>query len=1306
MDAEASSTTTEAPGTPGAGEVYRFPLSFAQQRLWVLDRLVPDSALYNVPRTMRLAGVLDVGALQAALAEVVRRHEVLRTQIGTDAGVPVQLILPSMDVALPVEDLSALPGSERRVRALQRATEEAAAPFDLAHGPLLRARLLRLASDEHWLLLTLHHIVTDGWSSTVLGREISQLYAANLSGAASPLPPLPIQYADFAVWQRDWLTGDALARQLAYWRPTLANLPPLELPTDRPRPAVAGAHGDRVRFTIDAALTRAIKDLARREGATLFMTLAAAFQVLLHRYSGQDDFAIGVPTAGRGKPELDPLIGFFVNTLVLRADLAGEPTFRALLGRVRQHALDAYAHQDLPFEKLVEELAPARDLSRNPLFQVLFALQNTAPVEWNLPGLEVESVDGVHIDAAKFDLTVSITEVDGVLRARFGYATAMFDAATIERMCAQYAALLASVIAAPDTPIGRLPMQTAAERARVVVEWNRTAAPYPHDTSLHRLFETVAARTPEAIAIVDGGETLTYAELDARANRLAHAIAARDLGAERAVGVCFERGAALVVAMLACAKAGAAYVPLDPELPPQRIALLLRDAGVRMIVTTTAALARLPASGFDVLCTARDAAAIASLPATRLGIDGDGSTIAYVMYTSGSSGTPKGVAIPHRAVARLVCGTDYIELGPDDVVAHVANPAFDAATFEIWGALVNGARICVIPRLVALAPAELATALARHRVTTLFLTTALFNLMARERPAAFRHCRTVLFGGEAVEPRWVAEVLAAGAPQRLLHVYGPTETTTFATAQRVDAVAADAVTIPIGRPIANTEAYVLDRYRDAVAVGVPGELCIGGPGLARGYLGNPELTAERFVAHPFSAEPGARLYRTGDRVRHRGDGAIEFLGRFDRQVKLRGHRIEPAEIESALTRLPQVRDAAVVLHGTVADDRRLTAYVVAAPGADADANVLWRELRVSLPEYMVPTAIVFLQAIPLTPNGKVDRAVLPDPTDLSQMRTGWRIPPQTLLHSTIATIWEEILGIKEVGVRDNFFDIGGHSLLAAQMIDRVNQACGASLPLTTLFAEATIEHLSNVLMGTVTGTASPIVTVNAGGTRPPMFFLHGDFVGGGFYCRRLGLALGADQPFYAVHPHGLDQPQVPPTIEAMAADRVQAIRAVRPHGPYLLGGHCNGAFVALEIARQLLAAGESVPLVVLIDARAPWKPVRLFDSAGPLRAPAAAPQKAEVPSELADAPAGLTMDKYLRAIALYKPAPYAGRVAVLRAETFRDMRPTLGWSTVSTQVDAHQLAGDHQTAMTRHSAETGACIAACIDAALRPRESR
>jgi amino acid adenylation domain-containing protein len=1223
--------------------------------------------------------------LHRALNDVVARHEVLRAHIGVEQGVPVQVVAPELHIDLEVRDFRALPATQRVTEAERQARISVNTPFELAHGPLLRASLLRLADDEHWFLLTLHHIVTDGRSSAVLGRELSALYNAYVLNSPSPLPNLPLQYTNYATWQREYVRGDVLERQLAYWKPVLAELPLLDLPTDRARPAQADSRGGWLNFTIDATLTHQLRELGRREGATLFMTLLAAFTVLLHRYSGQEDVVVGVPTAGRLRPEFEQLIGFFVNTLALRVDMQGVPTFAALLARVRRTALDAYAHQDIPFEKLVEQAAPKRDPSRNPLFQVLFTLVNTSLVEWSFAGIETSRCGFAGSSTSELDLSLMLSEVASGLRCEVNYATALFDAATIERMVGHYRTLLDSIVAQPGQTIDRLPLQSAVERERLLAAWNRPATPYPDATCVHRLVEAVAARTPAAPAVIDGERLFTYGELNARANQLAHLLRQQAPGPAARIGLCLERSAELVVAMLAVLKAGGAYVPLDPDLPVERLAFMLRDANVSLLVTTASLLPRAPMTWDRVLCLDRDAPLIAAQPTSDHDHAESSAQLAYIMYTSGSSGRPKGVLIGHRAIARLVCGTDYIHIDTTDAVAHVANPAFDAATFEIWGALVNGGRVVVVPRMVVLSPQAFAAMLEHAGITILFLTTALFNQLARYAPGAFRGCRTVLFGGEVVEPRWVRAVLDAAPPTRLLHVYGPTEATTFATWHEVREVPADAVTIPIGRPIANTEVYILDAEREPVPVGLPGELYIGGPGLGGGYLNRPESTNERFVRHPFTDDQNARLYRTGDRVRFRADGAIEFIGRMDRQVKIRGHRVELGEVEAAIARLPQVRDAVVAVRGDTTEARQLVAYVVAASSSGPPPANLWSDLRPLLPEYMLPASFVWLKSLPLDANGKIDRRGLPTVSEPGALPAGVRVAPRDLLERLLVDIWERLLDVEGIGVFDHFFEIGGHSLLAASLMDEIERETGLSAPLATLFMEDTIAGLARLFRERPTYLDVPIVTINDSGSRPPLVFLHGALRGGGFYSRALAHALGADQPMLVVMPHTLDDSAIPDTIEAMAADRIRALRALRPRGPYCLGGFCYGALVAFEMARQLIAAGDEVPLVIAIGARAPRGAVATADGGYVVLNRGGG-------SPVSSSPGWEGELRYLKAMDQYVGGPYGGRLVLVRSRERVDPLLDGGWSHFAARLEIHDLPGDHMALVTRHVGELAQVI--------------
>ncbi len=1045
-----------APPMERASRAEPLPLSFAQQRLWLVDRIEPGSPAYNMHFPLRLRGALDAAALRASLDALVARHETLRTTFAEHDGLPVQVVHPPAPAALRIIDLQDVPEAEREAERL--AAEEALRPFDLARGPLLRCTLLRLADDDHVLCLTMHHVVSDGWSMQVLVREVSAVYAAYSRGEEAPLAELPVQYADFAVWQRAWLSGAPLEERIGYWKAQLAGAPALlEVATDHPREpgqsTLAASHPLR----LSPELSRELRALSRREGATLFMTVLAGWQALLSRYSGQTDVTVGTPVAGRTRTELEGLIGFFVNMLVLRGDLGGDPTWSELLRRTRDTALGAYDHQELPFERLVEELGVQRSLLHSPVFQTTFALEPDAGGDGRRePGpVRLEPFGGGE-RAAKFDLDLAMADDGEALGGAIVYRRALFEPETIARMAGHLEAVLEAMAAGPAGRLSDLRLLRGAERARVLEAWNATAAELPR-ACVHELFAGQAAHTPAAVAIVAGEETVTYAELERRANRLAHLLRGRGAGPESRVGVCLERGIPAVLAILATLKAGAAYVPVAPADPAERLREVFADAGVRLVLTDAAAGAQLPDSVEPLWLDAPETAAgLLAMPETAPEVPSDPAQLAYVIYTSGSTGRPKGVAVAHASVVRLVRGTSYVSFGPEERIAHASNLAFDAATFEIWGALLNGGSLAVVEREVTLSPAALAAALREREATALFVTTALFNRVAHEAPDAFATLRHLLFGGEAVDPQAVRRVLEHGAPRRLLHVYGPTETTTYASWQRVREVAPDAATVPIGAGLGNTTLYVLAAGGEALPVGVPGELYIGGAGLARGYLGQPAMTAERFVPDPFGAA-GARLYRTGDRVRWTAAGEIEYLGRMDQQVKIRGFRIEPSEVEAVLTGMPEVREAVVAVREDAPGEKRLAAYVVAAEGAEVTGAGLRAQLAARLPEYLVPGAVVVLDALPLNANGKVDRGALPAP----QWGSGAEyVAPRTATEEVLAGIWVEVLKLERVGVEASFFDLGGHSLLATQVVSRARQAFGTEVPLRALFEAPTVAGLA------------------------------------------------------------------------------------------------------------------------------------------------------------------------------------------------------------------------------------------------------
>ncbi|HEX8275245.1 MAG TPA: non-ribosomal peptide synthase/polyketide synthase [Longimicrobiaceae bacterium] len=1067
-----------APVLPVPRDGRPLPLSFAQRRIWFLQELEPESAAYNMPHPLRLEGAPDVPALRRALELLAARHETLRTVFGRAGGEPVQTVLPAGRVPLPLVDLAGLPEEVRRRETRRLVAAEALRPFDLARGPLLRALLVRAGAEEHGLLFTLHHVVADGWSLGILVREVSEAYSAFAEGREPRLPALPVQYADYAVWQRRRLEGEAMERQVAFWRAQLADAPPLlDLPTDRPRPAVATQAGARVPFQLPAELAASLDALARREGATPFMALMAAWQALLGRWSGQDDVLVGTPIAGRTRAETEGLIGMFVNTLVLRTRLDGRPTFRELLARVRETTLGAYAHQDVPFERLVEELQPERSLRHAPVFQVTFAMQNLEAEALRLGGLRLSPLDGGG-EAAKFDLTLVMSGGAERLGGTVSFRTDLFDARTVERMLARFRALLEAVAADPERRPADVELLDAAERRRLLVAHNAPGAVPAPTRTVHELFAEQARRTPDAPALRFGGATITYAELDRRSAALARELLARGVGPDARVGLLAERSADMVAGMLAVLRAGGAYLPLDPEYPAERLAWMLEDAGARVLLAQGALLDRVPEFAGEIVALdtphppapsptrgegehdgAQDGAAVAVAGCSLSPLTCPLS-LAYVVYTSGSTGTPKGVAVPHRAVVRLVRDADFAQLGPGDRVAQVANAAFDAATWEVWGALLNGGCVVGIDRDTTLMPQRLAEALRREGVTGMFITSALFAQTVAAAPDAFATVRHLLTGGDAMDPGAARRALAAGAPGRLVNAYGPTENTVFSTWHPVAAVEADAWTVPIGRPIAGSTAYVLDPAGEPVPEGWPGELCVGGWGVARGYLGRPGLTADRFVPDAFGGVPGARLYRTGDRARWSARGELEFLGRADFQVKVRGFRVEPGEVEAALAAHPAVNEAVVVLRADASGDRRLVGYAAADPEAGPSGADLRAYLRGRLPEHMVPSAVVVLATLPLTANGKTDRRALPDPEPGADDAGA---PPRTPTEQTLAEIYAEVLGAARVGIHAGFFDLGGHSLLATRAILRIREAFGVDVPLRALFEAPTVAGLAGVV---------------------------------------------------------------------------------------------------------------------------------------------------------------------------------------------------------------------------------------------------
>ncbi|MBZ4418503.1 amino acid adenylation domain-containing protein [Myxococcus sp. RHSTA-1-4] len=1178
---------------PRASRSGPLPLSFPQRRLWFLDQFEPGTPAYNIPEFVRLRGPLQVEALGRGLDEVIRRHEVLRTTFAAEDGEPVQHIAPRLALSLPVVDLTHLPTEEREARCRELALRQAGMSFDLARGPLLAATLVRMGPEDHVLLLVIHHIISDGWSTGVLVRELAALYDAFSRGQPSPLPELPIQYADFAVWQRQWLQGDVLASQLDYWRKQLADADtPLKLPTDRPRPRVRTYAGGKRTFTVDAAVTRKLRALAGQEKASLYMVLLAAFQALLYRYTREPRISVGTYIANRNRTAVEPLIGFFLNTLVMRTDVSGNPGFRELLRRVVDVTLGAYAHQDIPFEKLLEELAPARDTSFPPFFQAMLVLQNTPESEAAVGPLRLEpfSVQGEAF--AQFDLTLWLIEEADGLQGTWEYNRDLFDATTAGRMVSHFQTLLAGIASQPDTRITSLPLLPADERDQLLRGWNDARCDVPEGTCLHHLIAAHAARTPDAIAVTDPERRLTYAQLDARANRLAHHLRSLGVGPERLVGIFLERSVDLVVAVLAVLKSGGAYVPLDPSYPPDRVALMLSDSQPSVLVTRRALRSTLPAPLPTVVSLDEDAPAIEGHPDTAP-VGGAGPDhLAYVVYTSGSTGRPKGVMVGHRGLANAYFAWERDYRLPT-LRAHLqmASFSFDVFSGDLARALGSGATLVLCPREWLLEPASLYALMQREQVDCGEFVPAVVRLLMghlQEHGLRLDFMRLLIVGSDTWDMREYHQLRGLCGPDtRLVSSYGLSEATIDSTYFESVAPVPSEQTVPIGRPFPNAWMYLLDAALQPVPIGVPGELFVGGVGLARGYRGQPHLTAERFVPHPFSEEPGARLYRTGDLARYAADGTLEFIGRNDTQVKLRGHRIELDEIKAKLLEHEGVRAVELLVHGDGAA-RQLVAYLtLTAPGV-VGAEVLRQDLKKHLPAYMVPSAFVILESFPLTPNGKVDRKALPPPEESRRDTSDGFVAPRGDTEQRLAAIFEELLGTGPIGAHDSFFDLGGHSLLAVRLVARIRERFGKTLPLATLFQGPTLEQLARALEEDEASRPwSPLVVLQAGGDGPPLFCVPG--AGGNvLYFRELTRRLGTTRPIYGFQARGLDG-HAPPhaSVEEMAECYVEALQRVRPHGPYHLLGHSFGSWVAFEMAQRLRAKGEDVAFLGLLNTPVP-----------------------------------------------------------------------------------------------------------------------
>ncbi len=1178
-------------------------LSYAQERQWFLWQLEPESAAYHIPSVLRLRGRLDLDALQRSFDSLVARHETLRTRFRLDGDEARQEIAASM--ALPLDIVALGPLEEG---ALARQVETTIArPFDLERGPLLRVSLLRLAEDDHVLVLVQHHIVSDGWSMQVMVEELVQLYAAYSRGLEVALPALPIQYADYALWQRSWMEAGEKERQLAYWTGLLGGEQPvLELPFDRPRPVRQSHRGAQFILELDIDLSQALRRVAQQEGVTAFALLLASFQALLYRYSGQADIRVGVPIANRNRVETERLIGFFVNTQVLKADLDGRMGFDELLAQARQRALEAQAHQDLPFEQLVEALQPERSLSHNPLFQVLFNYQSEARGNGQAFRFDELQMESVQFDSrtAQFDLTLDLTDEEQRFCAVFDYATDLFDASTVERLAGHWRNLLRGIVANPRQRLGELPLLDAPERRQTLSEWNPAQRECAVQGTLQQRFEEQARQRPQAVALILDEQRLSYGELNARANRLAHCLIARGVGADVPVGLALERSLDMLVGLLAILKAGGAYLPLDPAAPEERLAHILDDSGVRLLLTQGHLLERLPRqAGVEVL--AIDGLVLdgyaESDPLPTLSAD----NLAYVIYTSGSTGKPKGTLLTHRNALRLFSATEaWFGFDERDVWTLFHSYAFDFSVWEIFGALLYGGRLVIVPQWVSRSPEDFYRLLCREGVTVLNQTPSAFKQlmavacsadMATQQPAL----RYVIFGGEALDLQslrpWFQR-FGDRQPQ-LVNMYGITETTVHVTYRPVsEADLEGGLVSPIGGTIPDLSWYILDRDLNPVPRGAVGELYIGRAGLARGYLRRPGLSATRFVPNPFPGGAGERLYRTGDLARFQADGNIEYIGRIDHQVKVRGFRIELGEIEAALAGLAGVRDAVVLAHDGVGGTQ-LVGYVVADSAEDAERlrESLRESLKRHLPDYMVPAHLMLLERMPLTVNGKLDRQALPQP-DASLSQQAYRAPGSEL-EQRIAAIWAEILGVERVGLDDNFFELGGHSLLLLMLKERIGDTCQATLSISQLMTHASVAEQAACIEGQA--RESLLVPLNGRREGSPLFMFHPSF--GSVHCyKTLAMALRDRHPVKGVVCRALlGAGREVPEWDDMVAEYAEQLLQEHPEGVFNLAGWSLGGNLAMDVAARLEQRGRQVAFVGWIDAPAPVRVEAFWNEIGP-----------------------------------------------------------------------------------------------------------
>jgi len=1158
------------------------PLSFSQQRLWFIDQLYQGSSFYNIASILHLKGLLNLEALQQSFNEIINRHEAWRTVFVTVDEQPMQVILPKLDWDLPIVNIDYLSDKDWELEVKQIGIQEAQKPFNLATDALVRATLLKRSKAEHILLLTIHHIVTDGWSMNVFAQELATLYAAFSQGNPSPLAVLPIQYADFTIWQRDRLQGKLLETQLNYWKQHLGGkLPVLQLPTDYPRPTVATFKGAKQYFTFSKMLTKALNEFSQQEGCTLFMTLLAAFNTLLYRYTEQEDILVGSAIANRNRAELEGLIGLFVNNLVLRNNLSGDPSFREFLIRVKNVTLSAYAHQDVPFEKIVAELQPERDLSRNPLFQVMFMLQNAPTLVEDIAGLTLRALE-VDNGRSEFDISVSMSESQQELTGFLEYSTDLFDSVTIGRFIEHFQTLLESIVTNPNQNISKLPLLTAKEQQLLV--WNNTRADYPREASLHQLFEKQVELSPNAVALITQSEQLTYQQLNYKVNQLANYLIKLGVTTETIVAVCLERSVDTIVAILAILKAGGAYLPLDPNYPVERLQFTVSDSQVSLVISYASLANRW--ENVKVIALDTEEKNIQQESQENPPSISGGDNLAYAIYTSGSSGTPKGVLGTHRGT---VNGLHWLwkayPFAVGEVCCQKTAISFVDSVWEIFAPLLQGVPTVIIADAIALDPQLFLETLAYHHVSRLVLVPSLLRVLLNtysHLTQNLSYLKLWIASGEALTVDLVQNFKNLLPKAKLINLYGSSEVSANATCYDTSLLNAQSLTVPIGYPIANTQIYTLDRHLQLAPTGVTGELYVSGDGLAKSYLHRNELTEERFVESAFL--PGIKLYKTGDLARYLNNGQLEYLGRCDDQIKIRGFRIELGEIANAIAQHPSVQNSIVITHIDTQQDKFLVAYVVTNR---ENIPQIKQYLQQKLPAFMMPSTFVALDELPLTPNGKIDKQALLSNDIIQDKFTKAFVAPRNFTELALTKIWQQLLNINSVGVTDNFFDLGGHSFLAVRLIAQIYERFGHNLALSILFENATIEKLAKIVNQPVSlSYGSPLVAIQSSGSRRPFFCVH---AAGGDVNNYLILArkLGIDQPFYALE-QTLNYPEFHQlSVEETATYYLKEIQNLQPQGPYLLGGWCYGGIIAFEMAQQLQKQNETVDLLVIIDAILP-----------------------------------------------------------------------------------------------------------------------